>query len=214
LSAGLDASVSQIDWAFLRLLNQPAHPGLIEQILLGLGAPSEGEMPASLPEPPQAKIEALRHLHRRLVSLQQDWDALVDSYLPAAPEPPAAPVRARLPRRPGSLPARGIVLKKRASASAALLPGAAQREKRADALAPHRRKRARAARLRVVVLVALLLLVTSSLGVALLKNVRFPAGSSGTTAASANQPGLVQVAPASAQGPAGSRMSPKTYLRL
>jgi hypothetical protein len=196
LSDGLHATIAQIDWAFLRLLNQPGQPGLIEQVLDALDAPEDGEgAPETGAELHPTEREGLCQLHRDLVSLQQEWDALVDAALPPPAAPPARAPKADLSRPSvAPTPAPGIIVKRRPAAPAAppFAPLATAARPAGSARRPpsHWLHRARSMRVRVALGTALLFfLLTSGLGVLALKNASSPTSGSGATAALVHQPG-------------------------
>lgn len=89
LAGGMDTSIARADRMFARLLNAPGKPGLIEQVMFALahaGAGGAGEQ-----ERPDyaAELETLRRLHRDLVTLQLEWDDLLEPLFPEE-EPSAA----------------------------------------------------------------------------------------------------------------------------
>ncbi|HEY7124645.1 MAG TPA: hypothetical protein VH540_11890 [Ktedonobacterales bacterium] len=209
-STGLRAMIAQIDWAFLQMLNQPGQPGLIEQVLAALGAPSEGEEPETSTEAYQAEIEGLRQLHRDLVSLQQEWDTLVEETLPPSPAPPMSAPKADLSGPPvAPALAKGIVLKKRpappAASSFASAPPARPEESALRSSA-HWLHRARTMRVRFALAVGLFfILLGSGLGVLALKNGRFPVSSPGAATAVVYQPGPPGATATSIPAPTSTR---------
>ncbi len=211
LANGLRAAIAPIDWAFLRMLNQPSQPGLIEQVLAALGAPSDG--PEIGTEAYQAEIEGLRQLHRDLVSLQQTWDALVELALPPPPAPPASAPKAELCCSPvAPALAQGIVLKKRPASPMALPPApstSACPEISARRSSAHWLHRARTMRVRVALAVGLLFfLLVSGLGLMALKNARSPVSVPGAVAAVVHQPGPPGGALTSTPAPTSTRQPP------
>ncbi len=101
IASGLESSVARVDWMFSRLLNAPAQPGLIEQVIevletLGIIGPPD--------EPPadhSVEIEVLRGLHRDLVTLQLRWDELIEATFPVMSSLPTSPMPAVGSAAPG-----------------------------------------------------------------------------------------------------------------
>lgn len=212
LSNGLSATIAQIDWAFSRLLNQPGQPGLIEQIVFALGAPSEGEAAPADATAHDAEIEALRQLHRDLVALQQGWDALVEEYLPSPPAPPARASAAH-PAREHALPAprQGIVLKKRPAVASRTSASGLRTSQQEGTRRPssHWLHRTRGMRVRVALAsVLLLLLVASGLGVLMLKDTLAPASGPQTVASLVHQPGPPGVTATPSPAPTATQQPP------
>ncbi|HEU5200647.1 MAG TPA: hypothetical protein VFU32_13495 [Ktedonobacterales bacterium] len=90
LASGAEASVARVDWIFVRLLNAPGQPGLIELLLLALLKPPATSVPGPLMDY-TADQELLRRLHRDLVTLQQGWEDMLELTLPPEvlePPPP------------------------------------------------------------------------------------------------------------------------------
>jgi hypothetical protein len=195
LANGLHAMIGHVDWAFLRMLNQPGQPGLIERVLIALGAPSEDEAPDPGAGAYQTEIEGLRQLHRDLVSLQQGWDALVETFLPVSPPPEASAPRVDVPRpRQPEVPAlkQGIALKKRPAVSPAAPVAPVTPTRPEDGIRPtpaHWLHRARTMRVRVALALGLLFfLVVSGMGMLVVKGSRFPTVNQGTAVVSVHQP--------------------------
>ncbi len=211
LSNKRSSTIAQIDWAFVRMLNQPGQPGFIEQVLMALGAPSEGEAVVPRAEAHEAEIEGLRQLHRDLVSLQQEWDALVEALLPPPPAPPACAPEAR-PSNLLAMPApmQGIILKKRvpeASRSSDVASQPAQPVTGTGRSSSHWLHRARTMRVRVAMTVVLLFfLVGSGLGVLMLKNMHPLVSDPQAAAALVHHPGPPGVAATSTPAPTATEL--------
>ncbi len=116
IASGLESSVARVDWMFSRLLNAPAQPGLIQQVIETLDMMS-GEA-AAPPADYSAETALLRALHRDLVTLQQRWDELIEATFPLISTLPTSPLPAvdladsggssaaqAVPKAPAPLPA-------------------------------------------------------------------------------------------------------------
>jgi hypothetical protein len=91
MASGVEGNVARVDWMFSRVLNAPAQPGVVEQVIEALAALDTSRADDQPPADHSAELEVLRGLHRDLVTLQQRWDALIESLFPMVFPTPASP---------------------------------------------------------------------------------------------------------------------------
>jgi len=126
VASGVESSVEQVDWMFSRLLNAPGTPGLIEQVLVALGQPSSQPADDQPPANMAPLMQALRRLHRDLVTLQSGWDDALELALPPPEASPSAPIlpgaadTPAAPKTPTPLPAGSLVAQPEAGAKTRL----------------------------------------------------------------------------------------------
>jgi|SRR5579859_4145830 len=214
LAAGVEASISRVDWMFARLLNAPLHSGLIQQLMDALVVPAGQEMPADQtgvalaaapnPETPPAdytaEIGVLRGLHRDLVTLQQRWDELVERAFPLVPpssadQPPPGDPEEASAETTGEMPAVGGAPK----APTPLPEGLVVAQPAVGG--PPRLRPALRQRQRLALVMALLLFFITSAGVILARVQMPPAINPGNAAFSVGQRTRAAPIPTSASQP-------------
>jgi hypothetical protein len=106
MASGLEGNVARVDWMFSRLLNAPGQPGLIELVIEALDALDASRADDEPPADHSAELDVLRGLHRDLVTLQQRWDALIETLFPIVfPTPASSPAGSDSKTQPVGLPA-------------------------------------------------------------------------------------------------------------